>query len=114
MIPNLSQDCSYIILNFWPNLSLVVLIKVFLLKKSVYEKSYKMSDTYNRSFTIAVLKMQQRQGRSQRQEGQGAQVPPFCSTSTQHSLACPPPQFIILLVFHIYIYNSYYARAIVK
>ena len=25
-----SPDCSYVVLNFWPNLSLVVLIKLFL------------------------------------------------------------------------------------
>ena len=31
MIPNPSLDCSYVVLNFWPNLSLVVLIKLFLL-----------------------------------------------------------------------------------
>ena len=30
MIPNPSLDCSYVILNFWANLSLVVLIKLFL------------------------------------------------------------------------------------
>ena len=30
MIPNPSLDCSYVVLNFWPNLSLVVLIKLFL------------------------------------------------------------------------------------
>ena len=30
MIPNPSPDYSYVVLNFWPNLSLVVLIKLFL------------------------------------------------------------------------------------
>ena len=30
MIPNPSLDCFYVVLNFWPNLSLVVLIKLFL------------------------------------------------------------------------------------
>ena len=30
MIPNPSLDCSYVVLNFWPNLSLVVLIELFL------------------------------------------------------------------------------------
>ena len=30
MIPNPSLDCSYVVLNFWPNLSLVILIKLFL------------------------------------------------------------------------------------
>ena len=30
MIPNPSLDCFYAVLNFWPNLSLVVLIKLFL------------------------------------------------------------------------------------
>ena len=30
MIPNPSLDCSYVVLNVWPNLSLV------LIKKSVY------------------------------------------------------------------------------
>ena len=30
MIPNPSLDCSYVVLNFWANLSLVVLIKFFL------------------------------------------------------------------------------------
>ena len=29
-IPNPSLGCSYIVLNVWPNLSLVVLIKLFL------------------------------------------------------------------------------------
>ena len=29
-IPNPSPDCSYVVLKFWPNLSLVVLIKLFL------------------------------------------------------------------------------------
>ena len=29
-IPNLSLDCSYVVLNSWPNLSLVVLVKLFL------------------------------------------------------------------------------------
>ena len=34
MIPNPSLDCSYAVLNFWPNLSLVVLImKIVLMKK---------------------------------------------------------------------------------
>ena len=32
MIPNPSLDCSYVVLHFWPNLSLVVLIKLFLSK----------------------------------------------------------------------------------
>ena len=32
MIPNPSLEFSYIVLNFWPNLSLIVLIKLFLLK----------------------------------------------------------------------------------
>ena len=27
MIPNPSLDCSYVVLNFWPNLSIVILIK---------------------------------------------------------------------------------------
>ena len=35
MIPNPSLDCSYVVLKFWPNLSLVVLIKLFLLKRRV-------------------------------------------------------------------------------
>ena len=30
MIPNPRLDCSYVVLNFWPNLSLVVLIQSFL------------------------------------------------------------------------------------
>ena len=30
MIPNPSLDCSCVVLNFWPNLSLVFLIKLFL------------------------------------------------------------------------------------
>ena len=30
MIQNPSLDCSYVVLNFWANLSLVVLIKLFL------------------------------------------------------------------------------------
>ena len=30
MIPNPSLNCSYVVLNFWPNLSLVILIKLFL------------------------------------------------------------------------------------
>ena len=30
MISNPILACSYVILNFWPNLSLVVLIKLFL------------------------------------------------------------------------------------
>ena len=30
IIPNSSLDCSYIVLCFWPNLSLVVLIELFL------------------------------------------------------------------------------------
>ena len=33
MILNPSLDCSYVVLNLWPNLSLVVLIKLFLYKK---------------------------------------------------------------------------------
>ena len=33
MIPNPCLDCSYVVLNFWPNLSLVVLIKLFLKKE---------------------------------------------------------------------------------
>ena len=34
MIPNPSRlDCSDVVLNFWPNLSLAVLIKLFLQKK---------------------------------------------------------------------------------
>ena len=41
MIPNPSLDCSYVVLNFWPNLSLVVLIKLFLYKKSVYPAELK-------------------------------------------------------------------------
>ena len=36
MFPNPSLDWSYVVLNFWPNLNLVALIKLFLLKKSVY------------------------------------------------------------------------------
>ena len=35
MIPNPSLDCSYVVLNFWANLSLDVLIKLFLQKKPV-------------------------------------------------------------------------------
>ena len=34
MIPNPSLDCSYVVLNFWPNLSLVVLTKLFLQKQA--------------------------------------------------------------------------------
>ena len=34
MIPNSSLDCSFVVLNFWPNLS--VLIKLFLEKKRVF------------------------------------------------------------------------------
>ena len=30
MIPNPNLDCSYVVFSFWPNLSLVVLIKLFL------------------------------------------------------------------------------------
>ena len=30
MMPNPSLDCSYVVLNFWANLNLVVLIKLFL------------------------------------------------------------------------------------
>ena len=33
MIPNPSLDCFYVVLNFWANLILVVLIKLFLYKK---------------------------------------------------------------------------------
>ena len=36
MIPNPSLDCSYVVHNFGPNLSLVVLIKLFSLKMRVY------------------------------------------------------------------------------
>ena len=28
MIPNTILDCSYVVLNFWPNLSLVVLVLI--------------------------------------------------------------------------------------
>ena len=37
MIPNPSLDCSCVVLNFWPNLSLVVLIKLFFKKKAYNE-----------------------------------------------------------------------------
>ena len=40
VIPNPSLDCYYVVFNFFPNLSLV-LIKLFLLKKSVYDTSDK-------------------------------------------------------------------------
>ena len=36
IIPNPSLDCSYVVLTFWPNLSLVVLIKLFQKDKSMY------------------------------------------------------------------------------
>ena len=35
MIPNPSLDCSYVVLNFWPNLSLVLIYKIVLVKKRV-------------------------------------------------------------------------------
>ena len=40
MIPNPSLDCSYVVLNFWPNSSLVVLIKLFLEKKRVFYETF--------------------------------------------------------------------------
>ena len=33
MIPNPILDCSYVVFNFWPSLSLVVLVKLFLQRK---------------------------------------------------------------------------------
>ena len=35
MISNPSLDCSYVVLNFWPNLSLVLMYKIVLVKKRV-------------------------------------------------------------------------------
>ena len=32
-IPSPRLDCSHVVLNFWPNLSLIVLIKLFLYNK---------------------------------------------------------------------------------
>ena len=40
MIPNPSLDCSYVVLNFWPNLSHVILLKLFLLKDKRVELSH--------------------------------------------------------------------------
>ena len=34
MIPNSSLDCSYVVPNFWPNLSLIVLYKINLIKEA--------------------------------------------------------------------------------
>ena len=46
MIPNLNLYCSYVVLNFWPNLSLV-LIKLFLYKKACVHHHVAMSHISN-------------------------------------------------------------------
>ena len=46
MIQNLSLDCSYVVLNFWANLSLVVSsYKIVLIEKSVYAITANVSCT---------------------------------------------------------------------
>ena len=41
VIPNPILNCSYVVLNFWTNLNLV-LMKLFLLKKCVYVFDYRL------------------------------------------------------------------------
>ena len=56
MIPNPSLDCSYAVLNFWPNLSLVVLIKLYFVKKKK-EKRVAGLNFFNIEDTAAAVEV---------------------------------------------------------
>ena len=57
MIPNPSLDCSYVVLNFWPNVSLV-LIKLFLYKKKRVNNEIFLDPSPQVEETFAVHKTQ--------------------------------------------------------
>ena len=52
MIPNPSLDCSYVVLNFWPNLSLVLIYKIVLVKKRVIGEGRDYSPTTSQTLDI--------------------------------------------------------------